>query len=107
MSFEALLGFISMSLFQPGISGIIKSELLISSGALPFFKEKRCCPLPMMGRVRLRVAPLPGSCSWVAPLQLCRMMLGRTSAFLIYACMSKTRLLGFKNPVYRQDTGFK
>lgn len=77
-----------MSLFQPNTSGVIKSELLISSGASPFFKEKRCCPLPMMGWVRPRVAELPGSCSWIALLQLCTMMLGRTSAFFIY--------LGFK-----------
>lgn len=50
----------------------------------------------MMGWVRPWVAPLPGNCSWIALLQLCRMMLGRALAFLIYPCMSKTRLLGFK-----------
>lgn len=35
-------------------------------------------------------------CSWVALLQLHRMMLGRTSAFLIYPCMAKPRVVRFK-----------
>lgn len=50
----------------------------------------------MMGQVRPWVAPLPGSCMWVELLWFCRMMLRRTSAFIIYPCMSKPRLLGFK-----------
>lgn len=85
-----------MSSFQPAISDIIKNELLISSEALPFFKEKRCCPLPMMGWARPQVAPLPSRCSWVAPLWICRMVPSRTSAFLISPRVSKPRLLGFK-----------